>query len=214
MILAILPEHRSRFADQIAAMHRLRYRVFHQRLGWEVTTVGNLELDEYDALSPIYLLQMDDGGEVNGCARLLCSTGPTMLSRTFPILLGDHSCPSDPRVWESSRFAVDLGENSGPRSHTVGQATIELFAGLIEMGLRFGWREVMTVTDLKLERVGVRAGLDFQRYGEPHQIGATKAVAGFSRVSREMLSRVQAFGGLTGPVLQLSGEPALTEMAA
>ena len=137
-----------------------------------------------------------------------------MLSRTFPILLGESSCPSDPRVWESSRFAVDLGHAPAERSHTVGQATIELFAGLLELGLRLGWREVMTVTDLKLERVGARAGLEFERFAGPQQIGMTQAVAGFGRVSHDTLERIRKFGGLAKPVLQLSCDAHMTELAA
>lgn len=214
MILAILPQHRARFTHEIEAMHRLRYRVFHERLGWEVTTVSDLEMDQYDAMSPIYLLQLGDDNEVNGCARLLPSTGPTMLSRTFPVLLGETPCPNDAVIWESSRFAVNLAGASAVRRGTVAQVTIELFAGLIELGLALGWREVMTVTDLALERVGTRAGLQFTRFSPPQQIGRTMAVAGYSTVSTEMLAKVRAFGGLTGPVLHLSEHSVPLELAA
>ncbi|RST31337.1 GNAT family N-acetyltransferase [Sphingomonas ginkgonis] len=212
MILAVLPQHRSQYVDLLAAMHRLRFRVFHQRLGWEVTTVGDLEIDDYDAMAPIYLLQLDRAGEVKGCARLLCSTGPTMLSRTFPSLLGSSPCPEHPLTWESSRFAVEAGQDR--RSPGIGQATIELFAGLLELGLHFGWREVLTVTDLRLERVGVRAGLEFQRFAEPQQIGRTQAVAGSGRVSVATLRRIQTVGGLAGPVLQVSSDIVRPGLAA
>ena len=43
------------FAPELAEMHRLRYRVFKERLDWDVTVSGDMEIDEYDALDPIPL---------------------------------------------------------------------------------------------------------------------------------------------------------------
>ena len=204
MILAVLPQHRARFATLLQEMHQLRYRVFEDRLGWEVTTSGGLEFDEYDSLAPIYLLHLTSEGQVGGCARLLPTTGPTMLSRTFPILLDGQPMPSDPRIWESSRFAVDLVGAGSDHRRNIAQATIELFAGLAEFGLRMGWRQIVTVTDLRLERLGARAGLAFERFGPPRQIGRTQAVAGRGQVSEDTLAAVRAYGGLDHPVLETS----------
>ena len=214
MILAVLPEDRARFAAELYQMHQLRYRVFHERLGWEVTTAGDSEFDRFDTLKPIYLLRLAADGHVNGCARLLPSTGPTMLRDVFPVLLGDTQMPSDPLIWESSRFAADATGDAKEQMRMVGQITIELFAGLCELGLAMGWSQVVTVTDLRLEKLGARAGLRFERYAEPRQIGKTQAVAGFGRVDQETLDAVRAFGGLTGPVLRFSSDPALARIAA
>jgi Autoinducer synthase len=38
----------------LAAMFRLRRRVFKERLDWSVSVSGDLELDVYDALNPTY----------------------------------------------------------------------------------------------------------------------------------------------------------------
>ncbi len=214
MILAVLPEDRGRFAAQLHEMHQLRYRVFHERLGWEVTTVGDGEYDRFDTIKPIYLLHLSREGRVDGCARLLPTTGPTMLRDVFPVLLGDHPMPSDPLIWESSRFAADATGDAKEQMRMVGQITIELFAGLCELGLAMGWDQVVTVTDLRLEKVGARAGLTFERYAEPLQIGKTKAVAGFGRVTQETLEAVRAFGNLEGPVLRFSSEPHQARIAA
>jgi acyl homoserine lactone synthase len=214
MILAVLPEDRARFAAELHEMHQLRYRVFHERLGWEVTTVGDGEYDRFDTLKPIYLLRLSKEGRVDGCARLLPSTGPTMLRDVFPLLLGDNQMPNDPAVWESSRFAADAAGDAREQMRMVSQITIELFAGLCEVGLALGWSQVVTVTDLRLEKVGARAGLRFERYAEPLQIGKTQAVAGYGRVNQETLEAVRAFGGLDGPVLRFSSEPHQARIAA
>ncbi|WP_245475088.1 acyl-homoserine-lactone synthase [Bradyrhizobium sp. Leo121] len=68
-------------------MHQLRARVFAGRLGWRVKIENGRERDEYDALDPTYILALTERGDLAGCARLLLSTGPTMLSCTFPQVL-------------------------------------------------------------------------------------------------------------------------------
>src|SRR6185437_10908809 len=95
------------FIDALTDMHRLRYRVFKERLGWDVETAGDLEIDEFDALQPAYLLLRTEDGRLAGCVRLLPSSGPTMLRDTFPALLPSGPMLEAHDVWESSRFALD-----------------------------------------------------------------------------------------------------------
>ncbi len=213
MILAVLPQDRSRFADELLQMHQLRYRVLHERLGWEVTITGDCEFDRFDTCAPIYLLHLQEG-RVNGCARLLPTTGPTMLRDVFPLLLGESPMPSDRRVWESSRFCADAAGEGREQMRMVGEITLKLFAGAYELGLSMGWNSIVTVTDLRLEKIGVRAGLRFERFAEPRQIGKTSAVAGAGTVDAETLSRVRAFAGIDGPLLTFSSDPAPLRIAA
>ena len=84
MIQLITPDRYGAFLDELAEMHRLRYRIFKERLGWDVEVSGDMEIDEFDACRPAYLLQRDDDGRIQGCVRLLPTTGPTMLRDTFP----------------------------------------------------------------------------------------------------------------------------------
>ena len=55
----------------------MRYRVFKERLGWDVETAGDMEVDEFDALMPAYLLLRGYDGGLLGCVRFLPSDGPT-----------------------------------------------------------------------------------------------------------------------------------------
>src|SRR3546814_17561418 len=118
MILLVTPDRYGQYSDELAQMYRLRYRVFKKRLGWDVESSGGVEIDVFDALHPVYLLQRaDDSGRIQGCVRLLPSTGPTMLSETFTALLDGGAVPAHPAVWECSRFAaaVGWGQSSRPR---------------------------------------------------------------------------------------------------
>src|SRR3546814_15903581 len=51
-------------SEDLAEMYRLRYRVFKQRLDWDVEVSGDMELDAFDALHPAYLLQRAPDGHV------------------------------------------------------------------------------------------------------------------------------------------------------
>jgi acyl homoserine lactone synthase len=105
------------FIDDLAEMHRLRYRVFKERLDWDVQFSGDMEIDEFDALRPAYLIQRASDNRVQGCVRLLPSTGPTMLRDTFPVLLDGAPAPTNTVIWESSRFALDLPSDTPKATH-------------------------------------------------------------------------------------------------
>ena len=57
--------------DHINEIYRLRARVFHGRLGWDIPTIAGMEIDGYDALGPHYMLIQDKAGAVRGCWRLM-----------------------------------------------------------------------------------------------------------------------------------------------
>ena len=200
MMHLITPSYLGAFSNEIAEMHRLRYRVFRERLDWEVQVSGDMEIDEFDAFHPAYLIQRASDNRVQGCVRLLPSTGPTMLRDTFPVLLDGAPAPVSPAIWESSRFALDLPPDT-PKTHGLATATYELFAGMIEFGLSRQLTEIVTVTDARMERILRRAEWSLRRIGKPRALGSTLAVAGYLEVSIESLVRVRAAGGLQGPVL-------------
>ncbi|MGY3387502.1 N-acyl-L-homoserine lactone synthetase [Bradyrhizobium sp. USDA 3311] len=123
MMQLIMPEYYGEFVGDLAEMHRLRYRVFKQRLDWNVE-VSDMEVDELDALRPVHLLNRSSSGHIQGCVRLLPSTGPTMLRDTFPILL-DGSPAASKRS--------DLGEQP---------VRARCFAGCAEGDWRAGCRHL------------------------------------------------------------------------
>jgi acyl homoserine lactone synthase len=74
------------------------------------------------------LITADYYGRVQGCVRLLPSTGPTMLRDTFPVLLGPQRLLAGPsgRVADSrSTFILTCRNQLG-----LAAATFELFAGM------------------------------------------------------------------------------------
>ena len=100
----------SAFASRYAEpLFRLRYRVFFERLHWDVRCQDEMETDEYDDLRTRYVVAVDDGDQVLGGWRLRPTVGNYMLADVFPQLLYGTPAPHHPRVWESNRFVVDRG---------------------------------------------------------------------------------------------------------
>lgn len=196
MRLVAVRNGENRVGDRlIDRMHALRARVFRDRLDWNVTVKSGRETDEFDALDPTYLLAVtEDLRDVVGCARLLPGTGPTMLGRTFSVLLEGEAVPCHPGLIESSRFCVDteLGKRNATRG--LHKATMALFAGILEWSLTNGYSEVATVTDLRFEKILGRAGLPFNRLGSPQPIGNTIAVAGIIPATLKNALRVRPDG--------------------
>jgi acyl homoserine lactone synthase len=189
------------FQHAIDEMHRLRARVFDDRLGWDVTVENGREIDQFDHLRPDYLIRTDESGLATACVRMLPTMGGNMLRDVFPELAGDGAPPASPRVWESSRFCVDH-TCAGQRQGGLKGATFELFAAMIEYGLYRGADSIVTVTDLRMEKILARAGWPLRRLADPRQIGVTKAVAGYLDITTSALTAVQERGGLEAtPVL-------------
>ena len=172
-----------------------------ERLDWDVQISGDMDIDEFDALHPAYLIQRASDDRVQGCVRLLPSIGPNMLRDTFSILLDGVPAPSSSTIWESSRFALGLHPDAPKTTHGLASATFELFAGMIEFGLSRHLTEIVTVTDVRMERIFRRAGWPLRRIGKPCALGSTLAVAGYLETSTESLGRVRSAGGIQGPVL-------------
>ena len=178
-------------------MHRLRRRVFRDRLDWKVSVSDGLEIDQYDALTPTYLLGVEQR-DVVGCVRLLPTTGRNMLADTFPVLLDGHAAPKAARIWESSRFCVDTKNVVATADNGLREATFLLFAAMIEWGQQRELQAIATVTDLRMERILRRAGWHLDRLGTPRQIGATKAVAGLLPITNGALGAIRAAEKISG----------------
>jgi acyl homoserine lactone synthase len=181
-------EHEKQLID---AQHNLRARVFGDRLGWDVTVRDGGERDEFDDLLPTYIVTTTDNGAIAGCARLLPAMGPTMVTGVFPSLLPGGQLSAHASMIESSRFCVDTTLSEGRGSGSVHEATLTMFAGIIEWCFANGYTEIVTVTDLRFERILARVGWPLQRLGEPRKIGVTMAVAGTLPANAETFLRLR-----------------------
>ena len=200
-----------RFPDAMDAMFRLRKRVFHDLLKWDVTIRGDWEIDHFDDANPLYVLSYsDDTGKLRGALRLLPTLGPNMLDDTFPILLDGNPEVRSASVWESSRFCIDPDISQDRASNQVTVAAAELMCGVGELGLSSELSHIVTVTDVFLERMFRRMGCPGERIGAPHRIGSVHAVAVAWEVTTSMLEMMKSVAEIRGSVL---AEPLSLEQA-
>ena len=196
MIRIVTKDNAEHNVSILYQMHRLRKAVFKDRLGWDVTVRGEFEIDEYDALGPSYLLSVDGHGTLNGCVRLLPTTGPNMLRDIFPFFVTKTAVPRGEQVWEASRFAVS-GNGSGVAAEAgLSHVTYELLIGVLKFGLSNGITMIVCVVDVRMERILRRAGWQLERLGPTRRIGNTIAMAGQLEVSEQILRQLEARVGL------------------
>lgn len=155
-------------------MHKLRAKVFKERMGWEVPIMSGMEIDGYDAIEPYYMVMREPGGELRGCWRLLPTEGPYMLKDSFPELLHGMAAPEDAKIWELSRFAI---ETDGRQNFGFSEVAMESIKEIIAYGHRSGIESYVTVTTTAIERLMRRAGVQITRFGPPIRIGVENAVA-------------------------------------
>lgn len=200
-VIVLSPRQFGQNLDLLAAMFRLRRRVFKERLDWNVSVSGDLELDVYDALNPTYLVMVSGNRQVIGCVRQLPTTGPTMLADTFPELLSAQAPPRSSRILETSRFCIDTSLATEAAGNGLSRATFVLFAAMLESLNLLDADSIVTVTDTRMERILRRAGWPLERIAPPQRIGETLALAGFLHGSSEALASMYRQAGVEGPVL-------------
>lgn len=201
MIEVITPDIAFLYREKLDEMFQLRHRVFKERMNWDVNSRNGKERDVYDLLRPVYLLAVDRAGTVEGTWRLLPTTGPYMLHDVFTDLLDGTSPPADPRVWETSRFAVELDAEGCDRRNTVNRVTSELFAGLVEWALLYGIQEVVTVYDVRVGRLLNKIGVTPSWVSQRRRIGNTITVAGRFEISDAVLASIRQAGSIEDSVL-------------
>jgi N-acyl-L-homoserine lactone synthetase len=209
MIRLIHGHERSAFPREIDAMHRIRRKVFHERMGWDVSVIRHWEIDGFDVLDPLYLLSVNERGAVTGGLRLLPTTGLTMINDIFSVLLPEGAPVLSPRIWESSRFAVDHEADVpiGPKG--LSRATAELGLGMNEVGEIYGLTHIVTVYDALMHRVLRRAGCAGEPIGEPKRIGSVLTYAVFFEIGEATEAALRDASGITGSVLETRHEKKL-----
>ncbi len=168
--MEIMAGFSSRFSrDLVNEVAVYRHKVFVETLGWDLKCENALEFDQFDHEDTLYVAARDEGGRINGCARLLPTTGAYLLGDVFPQLLNGLPIPCSPDVWELSRFAaVDFASGTGSAS---GQFSSPIAVGLlqasIEIAARHGAKRLITVSPLGIERLLRKAGFHAYRAGPP-----------------------------------------------
>ena len=178
MIIVVQQNKASQYTELLEQMFRLRARVFHDQLGWDVKVVNGMECDRYDDDTSVYIIYSDDDGRrVIGSLRLLRTTGPTLLDEFFSDTRPDAAQLASPAIWECTRFCIDEEYLKGNHGD-VFEASSVLLAALGEVALAAGIQSVIGNFVPKMLRLYRRIGCEVEvqgstdRYGDPVYLGS------------------------------------------
>ncbi|HZW14430.1 MAG TPA: acyl-homoserine-lactone synthase [Noviherbaspirillum sp.] len=191
---------RSEFAPEMEnALAEYRHKIFIERLGWPLPVEDGKERDQFDHPDTLYVVTRDDNGAICGCARLLPTMKPYLLSEVFPHLLGGAAVPHATEVWELSRFAAATVAPNQNVDAAVN--TRKLLAGAVKMAAEQGAQRLITVSPLGIERLLHRMGVHAHRAGAPVLVDGKPVFACWIEIDQQTLD---ALGITTGDEAQVA----------
>jgi N-acyl-L-homoserine lactone synthetase len=213
MIIIIDALNKHTFGHVLEEMHKLRARVFQDRLGWDVSVKNDMERDLFDDLNPAHVVCLDEDGDVVGCMRLLQTTGPHMLSDVFYDILDGEPPLRSAQIWEATRFCVDTQKLKGGKTrNSISYVTSEVMIGAFEYALKAGVLDAIAVIDPVMSRVLKRSGnAPYDYLGSAKPMGKVTAMAALMDCSDTRISGIRAFSGITHDVFA-SEETALARI--
>ena len=202
MIQLITPDRYGAFVKELSEMHRLRYRVFKERLGWDVEVSGDMEIDKFDACQPAYLLQKTTTAAFRAACGSCRRPARRCCARLFRRCWTANPRRRATAIWESSRFGVDLVPRAEDgRQHRASNVRafrrhdrIRLDAPAHGYRNRDGCADGANSLPRELAAAAARLA---------EAIGKTLAVAGYLEVSLQRLARVREAGRLSTAVIRM-----------
>lgn len=178
-------------------MHRFRTRIFKENMKWDVDVdLNGLEVDDFDVPEAVYFLALDAENRVVGTWRILPTTIPIMINKVWPDFLDTIDIPSDPLVWEASRFAVSsVKGKSAEGLAEVNHATKELFYALTKVCMLCGIREIYTMYDMSIGRLVKRLNCEPYKRSDRLPVSGRTCEVGAFRTDEVMLSNIKSACG-------------------
>jgi N-acyl-L-homoserine lactone synthetase len=191
MIVVIEQNNAHEYSDLIDKMFRLRARVFHERLKWDVQVVDGKERDKYDDEGPVYLIYTDnEAREVKGSMRLLPTTGPTLLAEFFSDTLPDAVHLTAPTIWECTRFCLDDQILDRGHRDELLFASATLIAGLGDVAIKAGIESIIGNFDSTMLRLYRCIGCEVEILGSTRRYDRP-VYLGLFPISEPILSKVK-----------------------
>jgi acyl homoserine lactone synthase len=190
MIIVVEPHNAEKHGHLLEQMFRMRARIFHDHLGWDVVVKDGMERDKYDEQSPVYIIYTDeDGHRVKGSLRLLPTTGPTLVADFFSDTLPDAASLMAPTIWECTRFCLDDDVWQKNKEEILFASTVLLVA-LGDLALRAGIESVIGNFDAAALHLWRRIGCEVEILGSTSRYGRP-VYLGLHPISETVISRIK-----------------------
>jgi acyl homoserine lactone synthase len=172
-----------------AELAAYRYKVFVEQLGWDlpIAQVGS-ERDQFDGRDTFYVVVKDGDERICGCARLLPTTKPYLLSTVFPQLMGKQPLPMSADVWELSRYTTQLVNGEIASRLEAAERFRQLLKAVCEAAFDGGAKRLITFSYLGVERIARNFGIHVHRVGPSELIDGRPVVAFWIELDEQTFS--------------------------
>ncbi|MEG6508234.1 acyl-homoserine-lactone synthase [Methyloligella sp. 2.7D] len=162
----------------VYALQRFRKSLFVDELGWDLTTFGDRESDQFDTDAAVHCALFKDDAIIGGFRALPTDTN-YLVRDVFPQLATLRAYPSRADVWEISRFGV------APCTERLYLARV-LYSLMFRFGHSRQATALVALADLTYERFLTRLGIRTRRYGPPQVIGTDRSGRNLRAVAGEI----------------------------
>ncbi|HEY4073722.1 MAG TPA: acyl-homoserine-lactone synthase [Herbaspirillum sp.] len=165
--------------DIYSELLRYRYKVFVQKLGWNVPCSHGMEFDQFDREDTIHIGARDGAGSMRAYSRLLPTVKPYLLEEVFPQLMDGKSLPCSDDTWELSRFTAEDMRARSPASSGAHMSPMskELLNQSIEEAANRGAKQIIFVASPGLTLLMKRADFNVHCIGRPRMVDGHPVVA-------------------------------------
>lgn len=198
MIHVISASNRHLYEEVIERHFVLRHEIFVGERDWKaLARPDRREVDAYDNIDTVYLLAIERDRVVGG-HRLYPTTKPHMMEQIFPHLASVRGIPSDPVIWEWSRFFV-------VKDRRASKLNMELMAAVQELCLEEGIEQVSAIIEMWWLPRFQEANFVVRPLGLPALVENQWTMAVLIDISADTLDHVRCLGGISGTVLAREG---------
>lgn len=185
--------NRKAYQAHLERYFRIRHQIYIEERNWrQIERPIPFEIDAFDTEQTIYLIGIDDDGNIAGSSRLVPTTEPHLLSVVFPMLT-EADPPKGPEIFEWTRFFVSPPLRiSGKSSLAAGV----VLCGLLEASLVLGVTQISVVCEAFWPKRLRKLGWSVQQLGPvlDHPDGCILAL--LINVSADALAATRAAYGL------------------
>lgn len=192
MLINISSNKLTQTKEKLEEFYKVRKEIFIDRLQWDLPHADGKEIDQFDHDKCSYLISCE-GENVIGGARLTPSIYPNLTFDYFK----DHflippSLGRDENLLELSRF----GLKSFPQKTTIGiinPFTLELLEGIFKFCLDHGYKKIIAVTEIRIERLFKFLGTKMERISDIKLYGNTQVFIGLINIHANEYEKIKLY---------------------
>lgn len=203
-IVVVNRENREYFSGYLEEMHSQRYDIYVKERGWAaLENPLGLDIDEYDNVFATWLLALSNEGELLGAVRLVPTDCDTLLGDHFNHLATEIPVPSDPDIWEITRYYVKDKNLQAPDGHDIKR---HLIVGMLEYALLNKVKALVVVSDTGFLRLLEMFKWPYELMGLPQKYEEGECVGIYIHLSETMVENHRTLTNFWNDSLTLHGE--------